>query len=60
MFILGFEIKMILSQLLWAHVRCDVYCILSGPVDNLIVDYVVMRRVKFKVTIAYTLLHLTK
>ena len=50
---------MILSQLLWAHLRCDVYT-LSGPVDNLIVDYVVMRRVKFKVTIAYTLLHLTK
>ena len=56
---LGCEIKMILSQLLWAHLRCDVYT-LSGPVDNLIVDYVVMRRVKFKVTIAYTLLHLTK
>ena len=25
--ILGCEIKMVLSQLLWAHERCDVYCV---------------------------------
>ena len=59
-FILGCEIKMVLSQLLWAHERCDVYCVFIRTGRQYYYGVCSNTSCKIQVTIAYSLLHLTR